>query len=115
MPYEKFDVTKLERLNDPARFEYLDPAVIWTAVGVKDAAFYSYTAPEPQGFHEALVRPETAYYDQQLGEFILLYEEVRRAESPSAALLDFCQTTYEAAAGLGGWDRRALERELYLH
>jgi len=79
-------------------------------VGVKDAAFYSYAAPEPQGFKEARVRPETAYYDKQLGEFILMYEDVRRAESPSAALLDFCQTTYDAAASLGNWDRRALER-----
>jgi len=80
------------------------------SVGVKDASFYSYAAPEPQGFKTARVRPDAAYYDQQLGEFLLAYESVRQAESPSAALLDFCQTTYEAGASLGHWDRKALER-----
>ncbi|MGA8152175.1 MAG: DUF5996 family protein [Terriglobales bacterium] len=77
---------------------------------VKDAAFYSYTAPEPRGFKEVRVRPDAAYYDRQLREFILPYEDVRRAESPTAALLDFCQTTYVAGATLGNWDRNALER-----
>ncbi len=79
-------------------------------VGVKDAAFYSYMAPTPQGFADAHVRPQAAYYDQQLGEFLLMYEDVRKAASPTAALLDFCQSTYEAGAKLGKWDRKALER-----
>jgi uncharacterized protein DUF5996 len=80
------------------------------SVGVKDAAFYSYMAPAPQGFAEAKVRPEEAYYDQQLGEFLLMYEDAQKAASPTAALLDFCQSTYEAGASLGDWDRKALER-----
>jgi hypothetical protein len=80
------------------------------SVGVKDAAFYSYMAPAPQGFAEAHVRPEPAYYDQQLGEFLLMYEDARKAASPTAALLDFCQSTYETGANAGGWDRKALER-----
>jgi len=79
-------------------------------VGVKDAAFYSYMAPAPQGFPEAHVGPEAAYYDQQLGEFLLMYEDVRNVTSPTAAVLDFCQSTYEAGASLGNWDRKALER-----
>jgi len=79
-------------------------------VGVKDAAFYSYMAPAPQVFPEAHVRPEAAYYDQQLGEFLLMYEDARKAASPTGALLDFCQSTYEAGASLGDWDRKALER-----
>jgi len=79
-------------------------------VGVKDAAFYSYMAPAPQGFADAHARPEAAYYDQQLGEFLLMYEDARKAASPTAALLDFCQSTYEAGANLGDWDRKALER-----
>ncbi|MGO9336275.1 MAG: DUF5996 family protein [Terracidiphilus sp.] len=79
-------------------------------VGVSDAAFYSYTVPEPQGFKLASVRPNAASYNQQLGEFLLPYEDVRKAESPSAALLDFCRSTYEAGATLGNWDRNALER-----
>lgn len=80
------------------------------SVGVKDAAFYSYMAPTPQGFADAHVRPEAAYYDQQLGEFLLMYEDVRKAASPTGSLLDFCQSTYEAGAKLGKWDRKALER-----
>ena len=74
------------------------------------ATFYSYAAPEPQGFKDERARPDVAYYDRQLGEFLLLYDDVRKAESPTASLLEFCQGTYEAAATLGKWDRRALER-----
>ncbi|MFZ3263857.1 MAG: DUF5996 family protein [Terriglobales bacterium] len=83
----------------------------WPGGGdVKDAAFYSYMAPEPEGFKDARVRPDGAYYDRQIGEFLLMYEDVRKAESPSATLLDFCQTTYEAGANFGHWDRSSLER-----
>ncbi len=79
---------------------------------VSDAAFYSYAAPEPAGFKEARVQPNAAFYQKALGEFLLPYEEIRKAESPSAALFDFCQSTYQAAANLGNWDRAALERQL---
>jgi len=83
----------------------------WPGGGdVKDAAFYSYMAPEPRGFKEANVRPDAAHYEKQLGEFLLMYEDVRQAESPTASLLEFCQSTYEAGASLGKWDRAALER-----
>jgi hypothetical protein len=83
----------------------------WPGSGdVKDAAFYSYTVPEPQGFKDAPVRPNAAHYQEQLGEFLLMYEDVRKAESPTTALLEFCQSTYEAGARLGHWDRDALER-----
>ncbi len=83
----------------------------WPGSGdVKGAAFYSYMVPEPQGFKEARVRPGAAYYDRQLGEFLLMYEDVRKAESPSASLLEFCQSTYEVGASLSKWDRDALER-----
>ncbi len=83
----------------------------WPGSGdVKDAAFYSYVAPEPGGFKEAQVRPGAAHYDARVGEFLLMYEDVRKAESPTAAILDFCQTTYEAAANSGRWERAALER-----
>ena len=81
-------------------------------VGVLDAAFYSYTVHEPQGFKGARVRPDSAFYHKELGEFILLYEDVRKAKSPSTALLDFCQSTYDAGASLGNWDQAALERPL---
>ena len=83
----------------------------WPGAGeVKEAAFYSYTQPEPQGFKQARVRPDAASYSAQLGEFLLMYEDVRKAKSPSGSLLDFCQTTYEAGAALGNWDRDGLER-----
>jgi hypothetical protein len=83
----------------------------WPGGGdIKGAAFYSYAAPEPQGFKEANVRPQAASYHKQLSEFLLMYDDVRTAESPTAALLDFCQSTYEAGANLGNWDRKALER-----
>ena len=83
----------------------------WPGGGsINGPAFYSYTAPEPQGFREWAVRPAAARYDATLGEFILMYDDVRNASSPGAALLDFCQSTYEAGATLGKWDRAALER-----
>jgi hypothetical protein len=79
------------------------------AGGVEQPAFYSYAYPEPPGFHEARVQPAAASYNRQLGEFILPYDAVRRAESPDATLLAFLETTYQAAAQAGGWDRAALE------
>jgi len=83
----------------------------WPGGGnVKGAAFYSYAAPEPQGFKNEPVRPDAAFYDAQLGEFLLMHDDVRNAESPSASLLEFCQSTYSAAAKLANWDRSALER-----
>jgi len=83
----------------------------WPGSGnIDNLAFYSYAAPEPQGFREARVQPDAARYDTQLSEFILMYDDVRKLPSPSAALLNFCQSTYVAAATLGKWDRKALER-----
>ena len=82
----------------------------WPGGGeIKDAAFYSYMSPEPPGFKEAGVRPGTAQYNK-IGEFLLMYEDVRKVASPTATLLDFCQSTYEAGANLGHWDRASLER-----
>jgi len=82
----------------------------WPGNKTQAPAFYSYTAPEPPGFRDSRVRPAAAFHDAQLGEFILPYEDVRRSGSPSGSLLDFCQSTYEAGANLGNWDREALER-----
>lgn len=75
------------------------------------AAFYSYAYPAPPGFAEAPVRPDAARFDPALGEFLLDYEDVRSAADPDAALAEFLQSTYEAAADLGGWDRANLECE----
>ncbi len=73
-------------------------------------AFYSYAYPEPDGFAKAPVKPNGAFYSTDLHEFILAYDAVRQSESPDQTLLDFLQTTYEAAANLAGWDRDSLER-----
>ena len=75
------------------------------------AAFYSYTAPAPEGLRDQKVRPDQAYYSQDLGEFLLLYDDVRNASDPDNALMEFLQTTYEAGANLARWDRPALERQ----
>jgi hypothetical protein len=74
-------------------------------------AFYSYAYPEPEGFEKSSVRPAGAFYSKELREFVLPYDHVRQAESPDEVLLDFLQSTYEAAADLGRWDRASLERD----
>lgn len=71
--------------------------------------FYSYIYPEPDGFPAGRVRPDEAFYSQDLHEFILPYEAVRQSPSPDDTLLDFLQSTYELAADLAGWDRENLE------
>jgi uncharacterized protein DUF5996 len=73
-------------------------------------AFYSYAYPEPPGFATAAVRPAEAFYSDDLREFILPYDAVRKSPSPDRTLLDFLETTYEAAASLGQWNRGSLER-----
>jgi hypothetical protein len=82
----------------------------WPGSGeIADAAFYCYAAPAPQGFAQQKVSPPQAFYHSGLGEYVLMYEEVQRAKSPSAALLEFLESTYEAGATTGKWDRKALE------
>ncbi|HEV2689318.1 MAG TPA: DUF5996 family protein [Bryobacteraceae bacterium] len=83
----------------------------WPGGGeMKGPAFYAYAAPEPEGFKTALARPAAAFYHAGMSEYFLMYDDVRSAVSPKAALLDFLQSTYEAGATLGKWDRAALER-----
>jgi hypothetical protein len=77
--------------------------------GVDGPAFYCYAAPEPAGLAQQRVRPESAFYHSQLKEFILMYDEVRRAQTPEQVLLEFLESTYAAGATLARWDRGALE------
>ena len=79
--------------------------------GVEAPSFYAYAYPAPAGFATAAVRPSAARYDASLGEFLLPYAVVSTASDPDEVLLSFLQSTYEAAADLAGWDRRALECE----
>ena len=78
--------------------------------GYGRAAFYVYAYPEPPGYGDARLRTAGAFYDRDLGQFILPYDAVREARDPDALLLGFLQETYEAAAERAGWDRQALER-----
>jgi len=86
-------------------------AGFWPGGGeVKGAAFYAYAAPEPAGFPNAPVRPKSAFYSPTLKEFLVMYDDVRTSPSPRGTLLEFLQTTYDAGADLGKWDRKELER-----
>jgi hypothetical protein len=101
----------LEKIMQEAYSHEVISAGWWPGGGeVKDAAFYCYAAPEPQGFASVRVGPDSARYESKLGEFLLPYDDVRRSSLPTAALLDFMQTTYEAGADAGKWDRKNLER-----
>jgi hypothetical protein len=79
--------------------------------GATEGVFYSYAYPEPDGYREVAVTPAEAHFDDELSEFVLPYEVVRNAADPPRALLSFLQSTYEAAADRGHWDRKQLERE----
>ncbi|HUL14620.1 MAG TPA: DUF5996 family protein [Terriglobales bacterium] len=86
-------------------------AGFWPGGGdVKGAAFYAYAAPEPEGFAKSTVRPAEAFYHPQLKEFFLMYDDQRQASSPRGALLEFLESTYEAGAELGKWNRKELEK-----
>jgi hypothetical protein len=76
----------------------------------KNPSFYGYSAPAPAGLGNEKIRPQAAYWDAQMGEFFLKYDDARAADSPDQAVLDFCRSTYEAGAKLAGWDRGNLER-----
>src|SRR5579863_4041401 len=83
----------------------------WAGGGaIPYAVFYAYAYPEPAGFSEASVKPAAAFYSPDFHEFVLPYDAVRQSDSPDQMLLEFLQSTYEAAANLGNWDRASLER-----
>ena len=82
----------------------------WPGGGpVKEPVFYAYVYPEPEGFKNYPIGPQAAFYSDELREFLLPYEAVRRASNPDSLILEFAQTTYAAAADQGNWDRSALE------
>ena len=100
---------------DPVTREAYSHEVIsagfWPGGGeIKGAAFYAYAAPEPPDFSGQKIKPAAAFYHSQMKEFLLMYDDVRRAASPREALLAFLQSSYEAGANLAHWDRKQLER-----
>ena len=97
-------------ISGPAYSHEECSAGFWPGGGAVDGpAFYSYTAPQPPGIETQPVRPAGAGWNAQLSEFILMYDDVRRAESPEEALYAFLESTYEAGARLAKWDRATLE------
>lgn len=79
-----------------------------------NAAFYSYIYPEPEGFKSSAIKPAAAYYHHTLREYILPYDDVRKADDPEQAIMDFLTSTYNAAADLAKWNRKNLERSVQL-
>ena len=100
---------------DPVTREAYSQEVIstgwWPGGGdITGPAFYAYAAPEPEAFSKQAVRPEKVFYHPQLKEFLLMYDDLRKASSPRATLLEFLQSTYEAGANTGDWPRKDLEK-----
>src|SRR5438105_1249900 len=103
--FYKAVMTALDELGLPVKTDVMPMAI-----------FYSYAYPEPAGFPEAKVKPGAASYNAQFHEFVLPYDAVRTSKSPDDAILDFAQSTYDAASTLSNWDRGALEeRKPSLH
>jgi hypothetical protein len=101
-----------DRVTREAYSHEVSSAGFWAGGGdIKGPAFYSYASPEPAGFSGQKVNPAAAYYHPDMKEFVLMYDDVRTAGSPKTALMDFLQSTYNAAADLGKWDRKTLERQ----
>jgi hypothetical protein len=105
----------LQEVMREAYSHEVSSAGFWPGGGdIKGPAFYSYTTPEPAGFKTHAVGPKAAFYHQGIGEFLLMYDDIRGASlesgGPESELMQFLETTYEAGANLAKWDRAALER-----
>jgi len=101
----------LRRIMDEAYSHELISFGWWPGTGPLNApAYYAYAIPEPLGYPDAAVKPEQAFYAHEMGEFIFLYDDMRKADSPESALLEFMETSYSAAADLARWNRAELER-----
>jgi hypothetical protein len=102
-----------DRITQEAYSHEVSSVGFWPGSGnVKEPSYYSYASPEPAGFSEYRVAPPgAASYRKDMGEFLLPYESVRTSSDPTAALFQFCQTTYEAAAINAKWPREELERQ----
>ena len=87
----------------------------WPGNKDMEAAFYSYTAPEPTGLADSVaqgkIRPAETFYSTEMKEFFLLYDDVRQSPNPEQTLMSFLNSTYEVGANLAGWDRKSLERK----
>ena len=107
MPHMPSYVTRDASIHEQAAFGFWPGNV---AGPMAEAAFYAYAVPAPEGFAEAKVRSAAARFPKEMGEWVLPYDAMRRSKDPDGELLAFLEDTYGAAADLGGWDRKALER-----
>ena len=97
-------------ISGPAYSHEVSSAGFWPGGGVIDgAAYYAYSVPQPAGIEKEIIRPATASWNPQLSEFLLMYDDVRAAASPDAALYEFLESTYDAGSRLAKWDRATLE------
>lgn len=100
-----------DRVMEEAYSHELSSAGFWPGTGLGEAAFYAYAYSEPKGYRTAGIQPEEAWYSEELGEYLLTYETVQQAPNPDELLLQFLESTYEAAATHGNWNKKALEKQ----
>lgn len=100
-----------DRVTRDAYSHEVSSCGFWPGAPGMEAMFYSYAYPEPPGYAEYSIKPAAGAFSKDFGEFVLPYEAMRTSADPDQALLEFLQSTYEAAANLGKWDRGALEVE----
>jgi hypothetical protein len=98
-----------DRITRDAYSHELSSCGFWPGAPGIEPFFYSYAYPEPAGYSKFPVAPAQASYSSEFGEFVLPYEEICQSADPDSALLGFLQSTYDAAADCGGWDRASLE------
>jgi hypothetical protein len=98
-----------DRVTRDAYSHEVSSCGFWPGAPGMEAFFYSYAYPEPPGYKETPIGPAQASFNTTMGEFIFPYEDMRTSADPDAALLEFLQSTYEAAANSAHWDRAALE------
>ena len=98
-----------DRVTRDAYSHEVSSCGFWPGAPGIEPFFYSYAYPEPSGYAEYSIAPPQASFDKNFGEFIFFYEAMRQSADPDGALLEFLQTTYEAAANCAHWDRAALE------
>ena len=98
-----------DRVTRDAYSNEVSSCGFWPGGPGSDAFFYSYAYPQPPGYEQYTIAPASGRFDAQFGEFVLSYEEMRLSRDPEGTLIQFLQTTYEAAANCANWDRKSLE------
>jgi hypothetical protein len=98
-----------DRVTRDAYSHEVSSCGFWPGAPGMDAMFYSYAYPEPPGYAQTPIAPALGSFDKKFGEFVMPYQAMRQSPDPEAALMEFLQSTYEAAANCARWDRAGLE------